>query len=191
MGMTNSFLLAPHLQIQQGLSACPASMHNVVLYALGGFSGGLTLYVKEGVLSYEYNLFEITRTLMKAETKLPAGKVKIEVETSYVERKPAGPLEVVLKVNGTEVASGVVLVSAPLSLPPTIASTSASTSDRRWALSTTIRLLSSSPARSKAHTWNTSVPPLSSSRRKCKPMDPFQWRTNRPNLGRVLINPVL
>src|ERR1700730_10458647 len=50
---------------------------NGVLYALGDFSGGLTLYVKEGVLSYEYNLFEITRTLIKAETKLPAGKVKI------------------------------------------------------------------------------------------------------------------
>jgi len=87
---------------------------NGVLHALGGFSGGLTLYVKEGVSSYEYNLFEITRTLIKAETKLPAGKVKIEVETSYVERKPAGPLKVVLKVNGTEVASGVVPVSAPL-----------------------------------------------------------------------------
>jgi hypothetical protein len=63
---------------------------NGVLHALGGFSGGLTFYVKERVLSYEYNLFEITRTLIKAETKLPAGKVKIEVETSYVERKPRG-----------------------------------------------------------------------------------------------------
>jgi arylsulfatase len=85
-----------------------------VLYALGGFSGGLTLYVKDGTLSYEYNLFEITRTLIKAKEKLPAGKVKIEVETSYIERKPAGPLKVVLKVNGKEVASGVVPISAPL-----------------------------------------------------------------------------
>jgi hypothetical protein len=33
---------------------------NGVLYALGGFSGGLALYVKDGVLSYEYNLFELT-----------------------------------------------------------------------------------------------------------------------------------
>ena len=40
--------------------------------------------------------------------------MKIEVETSYVERKPAGPLKVVLKVNGKEAASGVVPVSAPL-----------------------------------------------------------------------------
>jgi arylsulfatase A-like enzyme len=87
---------------------------NGVIYALGGFSGGLALYVKDGVLSYEYNLFEIQRTHIKAKSKLPTGKVKIEVETSYVERKPAGPLKVVLKVNGKEVASGEVPVSAPL-----------------------------------------------------------------------------
>jgi arylsulfatase len=85
-----------------------------VIYALGGFSGGLTLYVKDGVLSYEYNLFEITRTHIKADSKLPSGKVRIEVETSYIERKAAGPLKVVLRVNGQDVASGVVPVSAPL-----------------------------------------------------------------------------
>jgi arylsulfatase A-like enzyme len=87
---------------------------NGVIYALGGFSGGLALYVKDGVLSYEYNLFEIRRTHIKAKGQLPTGKVKIEVETTYVERKPAGPLRVVLKVNGKEVASGEVPVSAPL-----------------------------------------------------------------------------
>ncbi|MGW8229383.1 MAG: arylsulfatase, partial [Gammaproteobacteria bacterium] len=32
---------------------------NGVIYALGGFSGGLALYARDGVLSYEYNLFEI------------------------------------------------------------------------------------------------------------------------------------
>ena len=42
------------------------------------------------------------------------GRAKIEVETSYVELKPAGPLRVVIKVNGKEAASGVVPVSAPL-----------------------------------------------------------------------------
>ena len=66
------------------------------------------------MLSYEYNLFEIQRTQIKAKDKLPAGKVKIEVETTYVERKPAGPLKVTMKVNGKEVATGAVPVSAPL-----------------------------------------------------------------------------
>jgi arylsulfatase A-like enzyme len=87
---------------------------NGVIYALGGFSGGLTCYVKDGLLSYEYNLFEIQRTHIKAKDKLPTGKAKIEVETTYTEMKSAGPLKVVLKVNGNEVASGVVPVSAPL-----------------------------------------------------------------------------
>jgi len=87
---------------------------NGVLYSLGGFSGGLTTYVMNGTLSYEYNLFEVVRTDIKAKEKLPTGRVKIEVETSYVEPKPGGPLKIVLKVNGKEVASGVVPVSAPL-----------------------------------------------------------------------------
>ena len=87
---------------------------NGVIYALGGFSGGLTCYIKDGILSYEYNLFEIQRTDIKAKDKLPTGKTKIQVETTYVEEKPAGPLKVVLKVNGEEVASGVVPISAPL-----------------------------------------------------------------------------
>ena len=85
---------------------------NGVLYALGGFSGGLSLYVKDGTLSYEYNLFELQRTHIRAKEKLSPGKAKIEVETSYVELKPAGPLKVVIKVNGKEAASGVVPVSA-------------------------------------------------------------------------------
>ncbi len=85
-----------------------------VLYALGGFSGGLSLYVKDGVLSYEYNLFEIQRTHIRASKKLAPGKAKIEVETSYVVPKPAGPLKVVIRVNGQEAASGIVPVSAPL-----------------------------------------------------------------------------
>ena len=85
-----------------------------VLYALGGFSGGLALYLKDGILSYEYNLFELMRTHIRAKDKLPAGRARIEVETTYVERKPGGPLKVVLKVGGRELASGVVPVSAPL-----------------------------------------------------------------------------
>ncbi|MCB1125263.1 MAG: arylsulfatase [Verrucomicrobiae bacterium] len=87
---------------------------NGVLYALGGFSAGLSCYVKDGVLCYEYNLFEIQRTHIQAKSKLPTGRAQIEVTTKYLERKPAGPLAVVLKVNGMEAAKGQVPVSAPL-----------------------------------------------------------------------------
>ena len=87
---------------------------NGVLYKLGANSGGLTLFVEDGILCYEYNLFIIMRTKIRATQKLPAGKAKIEVETVYVEPKPGGPLKVTLKVNGKLFATGVVPVSAAL-----------------------------------------------------------------------------
>jgi len=90
------------------------SVANGVLYKLGANSGGLTCFVEDGILCYEYNLFIIQRTKIRARQKLPAGRVKVEVETAYVEKKPAGPLKVTLKVNGKLVAEGVVPVSAPL-----------------------------------------------------------------------------
>lgn len=87
---------------------------NGVLYKLGGAGGGLTAFVEDGVLKYEYNLFLVQRTKIEASAPLPAGDVQIEIETTYVEPKPGGPLNVTLRVNGDEVASGVVPVSAPL-----------------------------------------------------------------------------
>jgi len=90
------------------------SKANGVIYSLGGFSGGLSLYMQNGILSYEYNLFEIQRTHIKAKTKLSSGNVKIEVITTYAEKKAAGPLNIVIKVDGNEVAKGLVPVSAPV-----------------------------------------------------------------------------
>ena len=88
---------------------------NGVLFALGGFSAGLALYVKDGVLSYEHNLFMIERTQIKAKSKLPAGKLRIEVESKLVEAKATAPLDVTLGVDGKLVAQGRVPVTAPLS----------------------------------------------------------------------------
>ncbi len=88
---------------------------NGVLYSLGAFSGGLSCYILDGALCYEYNLFEIQRTHIKAQKKLPVGKAAIEVRTAYAGTpRPAGALEVTLSVDGTEVARGQVPVSAPL-----------------------------------------------------------------------------
>ena len=78
---------------------------NGVLYALAGFSGGITCYVKDGVLRYEFNLFEVERTKIQAKDKLPSGKVKIEVESKLV-GKIGGPMDVTLKVNGKVAAEG-------------------------------------------------------------------------------------
>ena len=87
---------------------------NGVLYKLGANSGGLTCFVEDGILCYEYNLFIIQRTKIRATKKLPVGKVKIEVETAYAVPKPAGPLNITMKVNGEVFATGQVPISAPL-----------------------------------------------------------------------------
>ncbi len=73
-----------------------------VLYALGGASGGLTLYLDKGELVYEYNMMIIERYTARSKQKLPAGKHKIEVDTTI--EKPGAPAEVVLSVDGGEVA---------------------------------------------------------------------------------------
>ena len=85
-----------------------------VLYALGSSSGGLTCYLDDGHLCYEYNLFIIQRTKLRAEQPLPAGPATIEISTEYAEVKPGGPLNITLTVNGEQFAAGVVPISAPL-----------------------------------------------------------------------------
>jgi len=85
-----------------------------VLYALGSSSGGLTAYLDEGYLCYEYNLFIIMRTKLRSEQRLPAGAATITISTEYVEVKPGGPLRIAMSVDGEELASGVVPISAPL-----------------------------------------------------------------------------
>jgi arylsulfatase len=72
-----------------------------VLYALGGASGGLTLYVDDGRLVYEYNMMIIERYIGRSKEKLSAGRHRIEVDTGIA--KPGGPAAVVLKVDGAEV----------------------------------------------------------------------------------------
>ena len=84
------------------------------MYKLGANSGGLTCFVEDGVLAYEYNLFIIQRTKIRAKEKLPTGKVKIEIETRYVAPRPGGPLKITMKAAGKVVAEGEVPISAPL-----------------------------------------------------------------------------
>jgi arylsulfatase A-like enzyme len=84
-----------------------------VLYALAGFSGGITCYIKDGYLNYEFNLFEVQRTKLKSKEKLPQGKAMIEVESKLVD-KIGGPMDVVMRVNGKVV--GQTRVPAAMSL---------------------------------------------------------------------------
>jgi arylsulfatase len=83
-----------------------------VIYALGAFSGGVALWVDQGELHYEYNLFEIERTRLVTQTTLPTGKVKIEVETKIA--APRGAAEIVIRINGKEATKGTVPRTAVL-----------------------------------------------------------------------------
>ncbi|MEO3432783.1 arylsulfatase [Inquilinus sp. CAU 1745] len=84
-----------------------------VLYALGAFSGGLALWVENGKITYEYNLFEIERTRIESTGSLPTGAATIEVESRFGQGH-AAPIDVTIRVNGQAVAEGHVPRSAPL-----------------------------------------------------------------------------
>jgi arylsulfatase A-like enzyme len=92
-----------------------------VLYALGSFSGGLTTYMEDGMLCYEYNLFEIERTKICATEKLQPGRAKISVETLAKpkpgpggSKSPYQTADIVVRVNGKQVAQGNVPLLATL-----------------------------------------------------------------------------
>lgn len=82
-----------------------------VLYALGGASGGVSLFLDKGVLTYEYNMLILQITQISSPGPLTAGQHKIEVDTSIA--KPGAPAQVILRVDGAEVARGTVPVTVP------------------------------------------------------------------------------
>ncbi|MBP6877244.1 MAG: arylsulfatase [Phenylobacterium sp.] len=84
-----------------------------VLYALGGFAGGVSLFLDKGVLVYEYNMMVLERFQARSAVPLNAGKHEVVVETRFESRKPMAPAKVVLSVDGAEVASVVVARTVP------------------------------------------------------------------------------
>jgi arylsulfatase len=75
-----------------------------VLYALGGSGGGVSLYLDQGQLVYEYNMMIIERYTARSIKRIPAGRHRIDVTTSLASAQPLSPALVVLKVDGQEVA---------------------------------------------------------------------------------------
>ncbi len=82
-----------------------------VLYALGGASGGLTCYMEEGFLCYEYNLMVIERYQFRSKAPVAAGKHTIVIDTSLP--KPGAALTVAISVDGDEVAKMTTRRSVP------------------------------------------------------------------------------
>jgi arylsulfatase A-like enzyme len=82
-----------------------------VLYALGGASGGLTLYMDKGQLVYEYNMLIIERTSVRSEGQIALGRHTVEIDTTIA--KPGAAADVVLMVDGKAVAHTTVKRTVP------------------------------------------------------------------------------
>ena len=80
-----------------------------VLYALAGAGGGLTLYMEDGTLTYEYNKMLLDRYTASTSTPLPPGDYTITVDTNFVKNSPGlAPADVAIAVEdagGTTVAT--------------------------------------------------------------------------------------
>jgi len=84
---------------------------NGVIFAMGGYAGGVSLYALDGELYYEYSALLLKRDKIKV-GMLPAGDVTIALEMrTPLER--AAPAEVKFWINGKEAAVGNVQRTVP------------------------------------------------------------------------------
>lgn len=85
---------------------------NGVLFAMGGYAGGVSLYALDGELYYEYSALLLKRDKIKVGS-LPAGEVKIAYEMrTPMER--AAPAELKFWINGKEATTGTVQRTIPM-----------------------------------------------------------------------------
>jgi arylsulfatase len=79
-----------------------------VLYKLGANSGGLTVFMDQGILTYEYNLFIIERVKLRSSESLAAGRHQLEILTQHTDDNPRGPLSIKCTSNGNPLIDGIV-----------------------------------------------------------------------------------
>ena len=84
---------------------------NGVLFAMGGYAGGVSLYALDGTLYYEYSALLLKRDKIKV-GDLPAGDVKIAFEMRTPAER-AAPADVKFWINGKEAATGKVRRTVP------------------------------------------------------------------------------
>ena len=89
---------------------------NGVLYALGGSGGGLTLFMQNGKLTYEYNMFLIENYSATTGT-IPAGEHQIVINTEL--ENPGAPAVVTVSIDGKEAAVCQVKRTVPVAFSAT------------------------------------------------------------------------
>ncbi len=82
-----------------------------VLYALGGSGGGLTCFMENGKLIYEYNMMLIENYTVEPKEKLSPGKHQVEIVTTIAQ--PGAPAFIVISIDGKESAKGEVKRTVP------------------------------------------------------------------------------
>ncbi len=84
-----------------------------VIYAMGGSMGGLSLFVKDGHLTYQYNYAGLRQSVIRSDRKLPSGKVEVAVDFTPGIPMPGTSAQVRLLFGSDEVAAGEVPNTTP------------------------------------------------------------------------------
>ena len=88
----------------------PANV-NGVIFAMGGYAGGVSLYALDGVLYYEYSALLLKRDKIEV-GRLPAGDVTIALEMRTPLQR-AAPAQLTFWINGEQTATGTVRRTVP------------------------------------------------------------------------------
>lgn len=92
----------------------PEGNANGVIIAQGGEFGGWSLYAKDGLLKYCYNLFGLQRFTTESASPLPVGKHQVRMEFAYAGGGLAKGGSVTLFVDGRKVGEGQVAATQPM-----------------------------------------------------------------------------
>lgn len=86
---------------------------NGVIFAMGGYAGGVTLYAYKGELRFEYSALLIKRDRIRV-GRLPVGEVTISMEMRTLFER-AAPAQLVFWINGKQATTGTVQRTVPAS----------------------------------------------------------------------------
>jgi arylsulfatase A-like enzyme len=93
----------------------PNSGATGVITAMGGITGGWSLYVKDGKPKYCYNFFGLQRTYVEGSAVIPPGQHQVRMEFAYDGGGIAKGGQVCLFVDGNKAAEGHVPATEPFS----------------------------------------------------------------------------
>ncbi len=87
---------------------------NGIIFTQGGRSCGLALYLFDGKPAVFYNTAGVYKYSIYAENSIAKGKHDVSVDFNFKGTKAGGPAEIVIKVDGKEVAKGQVEHTIPI-----------------------------------------------------------------------------